>query len=126
MRRKTAVKGLEARDEDLEAQIKKEEHISSKAERVRRRAGIAREAEAALRETRDRFIAEVRAAIESGTSDMFRQLIWKPAHFEKVEVSDSFGLSLVDKWGAPALADLSAGETEVLSLAFIVTMGRVA
>src|SRR5262249_42811143 len=32
----------------------------------------------------------------------------------------------VDKWGAPALGDLSAGETEVLSLAFIVTMGRVA
>lgn len=110
----------------LDSQIEKGRRQSSQVDALRRRAVIAREAEQALNQTRSRFADEVRSQVEAGTSEMFKRLVWKESHFDRVVVSEAFGLSVIDRWGGPALGDLSAGETEVLSLSFIVTMGRVA
>ena len=111
---------------DLQTRIDREKLTDKEATNVQVRATLARSAAEALREIRGRFAAEVRQHIEDGTSEMFRKLVWKDSHFTRVDLSEDFVLSVVDKWGEPALGDLSAGETEVLSLAFIVTMGRVA
>jgi DNA sulfur modification protein DndD len=128
--RQLALSGrLDAADREiaaLDAQLERNRRLGAQAEALRRRVLIAQNAERALTETQKKFGDEVRAEVESGCSEMFKRLVWKTSHFDRVEVSEAFGLSVVDRWGEPALGDLSAGETEVLSLSFIVTMGRVA
>jgi DNA sulfur modification protein DndD len=125
-RSRARLETLDKEIRELQNRINREELADREARNVQLRANLARGAAEALREIRSRFAGEVRQHIESGTSKMFKQLVWKESHFTRVELSDDFALSVVDKWGEPALGDLSAGETEVLSLAFIVTMGRVA
>ena len=98
----------------LQTKVSRIQLESHEARKVQVRATLARDVAAALRETREGFAAEVRANLEAGTAEMFKKLVLKDAHFDRVELSPEFQLSVVDKWGQPALGDLSAGETEVL------------
>jgi hypothetical protein len=74
----------------------------------------------------DAFRTHARAEIEKETDTVFKRLIWKREHFDHVTISDTYALDVIDRFGGNALRELSAGERQVLSLAFIVAMTTVA
>lgn len=98
----------------------------AEAKRLRRKYEIARDAAVAARQLLDAFRTHARAEIEKETDAVFKRLIWKREHFDHVTISDTYALDVIDRFGGNALRELSAGERQVLSLAFIVAMTTVA
>jgi len=71
------------------------------------------------------FADEMRTKIEAEAHKIFQQLIWKESHFEQVTLNKKYHLEVVDRYGKPARGDLSYGERQVLSLAFIAAISKV-
>ena len=71
------------------------------------------------------FAEEMRKRIEAETDRIFKEMIWKEGHFEAVRILQDYRLDVIDRYGASALKELSAGERQLLSLAFILAMAKV-
>ena len=68
---------------------------------------------------------DMRTGIQAKAKEIFQRLIWKESQFQDVRLSEDYHLEVIDRWGLPAKPDLSAGERQVLSLAFIAGMAKV-
>ncbi len=79
----------------------------------------------AIREMYQRFADDMRERIEAKTKEIFKQLAWKDSHFKDVRLGADYNLEVIDRYGLPARPELSAGERQVLSLAFITAMSRI-
>ncbi len=71
------------------------------------------------------FADDMRLRIEAKTKEIFKLLAWKGDHFEDVRLSPEYNLEVIDRYGLPARPELSAGERQILSLAFITAMSRI-
>jgi DNA sulfur modification protein DndD len=71
------------------------------------------------------FSADMREQIQAATDDIFKSFVWKEKQFESVRVTEDYRLEVEDRFHTTTLAGLSAGERQVLSLAFIAGMSRV-
>lgn len=116
---------VEERDEAKVA-LQKLETTDRDARRLTRKFSLARDAANAAEELLERFSAHARAEIERETDRIFKSLVWKRGHFDRVEISEEYALDVIDRFGRSALKELSAGERQVLSLALIVAIGEVA
>ena len=72
------------------------------------------------------FASDMRQKIQREAKGNFQQLVWKESQFQDVSLSEDYHLEVLDRWGLPARRELSAGERQVLSLAFITGMSKVA
>jgi DNA sulfur modification protein DndD len=86
---------------------------------------LAQQAADAIGEMYQAFADDMRARIEAKTKEIFKQLVWKDSHFQDVQLGPDFNLEVIDRYGAPARPELSAGERQVLSLSFITAMSRI-
>jgi DNA sulfur modification protein DndD len=91
----------------------------------RRRYQLASEAAQAAQHLLSTFSADMRQQIERATDEIFKQFVWKEKQFDSVHVTDDYRLEVEDRFHTTSLAGLSAGERQVLSLAFIAGMSRV-
>ena len=98
---------------------------STAASRDKRRYQLSYRARIAAEDLLKRFAEEMRTRIQDETNGIFRSLIWKAKQFESVKISEEYRLDVIDRYGASAIRELSAGERQVLSLAFIVAMSKV-
>ena len=96
-----------------------------RAQITQRRYSIARTASDAIESMSDAFAQEMRASIQAEAEDIFQRLVWKESQFQSVRLNEDYYLDVIDRWGLPARPDLSAGERQVLSLAFITGMSKV-
>ena len=92
---------------------------------IQRRYSIARTASDAIASMSDAFAQDMRASIQARAEDIFQKLVWKESQFQSVQLNEDYYLDVIDRWGLPARPDLSAGERQVLSLAFITGMSKV-
>lgn len=92
---------------------------------ARRRYQLASEAAQAAQHLLSTFSADMRQQIEQATDEIFKLFVWKEKQFESVHVTDDYRLEVEDRFHTTTLAGLSAGERQVLSLAFIAGMSRV-
>lgn len=111
--------------DELTEELKKIEATDTEARRARRSYELAAEAATAAEEILEEFRASARSQIEEATNEVFKSLLWKKQQFEHVKVSEQYTLDVIDRYGQSALRDLSAGERQVLSLAFLIGMTRV-
>ncbi len=86
---------------------------------------LAQQAADAIGEMYQAFADDMRLRIEAKTKEIFKQLIWKDSHFQDVQLGPDYNLEVIDRYGAPARPELSAGERQVLSLSFITAMSRI-
>jgi DNA sulfur modification protein DndD len=86
---------------------------------------LARQSANAIGEMYERFADDMRLKIEAKTKDIFQLLAWKGPHFEDIRLGPDYHLEVIDRYGTPARPELSAGERQVLSLAFITAMSRI-
>lgn len=70
-------------------------------------------------EIKEELINEVREKIETNTNDYFKNLIWKKEAFSQVTIDMDYHLSVKNRHGSEVLGSLSAGERQVLALAFL-------
>jgi DNA sulfur modification protein DndD len=105
----------------MEHAVKQEARHQSVSIRMR----VAQDAADAIASVYDEFANQLRIRVEVQTRELFQQLVWKGTQFSSVSLGPDYDLRVTDRWGLPARPDLSAGERQVLSLAFIGAMGRV-
>lgn len=114
------------RIKDLEHAIGKEKKHEARHQLLGRKLELAQTAADKLKEVRTRYTDDIRQRVEQRTKDIFKKLIWKQSHFQDVQLTSSFHLEVIDRWGKPARLELSAGERQVLSLSFIIAMSKEA
>lgn len=111
------------------AGILKQREIEEKAQfalrKLSAREALARKATSAMQDIRDRFYEATRSRIEEETKLVFSQLAWKTDQFHDINLDKDFHLEVIDRWGQPSREELSAGERQMLSLAFIAALSRL-
>lgn len=111
--------------DELKASIDKAQLSEKRAQDMQRRFSLARKASDAVEAVEDAFARDMRASIQTEAREAFRRLVWKESQFQDVQISEDYHLEVIDRWGLPAKPELSAGERQVLSLAFITGMAKV-
>lgn len=109
----------------LADQIKREKGLAERVEQQKRKFSLAREAANVVDSIFETIASDMRERIQTEARDIFKRLIWKSTQFQDICLSDDYRLDVIDRWGWPARPELSAGERQVLSLAFISGMARV-
>lgn len=109
----------------LQSAIDKAQLSEKRAQDMQRRFSLARKASDAVEGMEDAFARDMRANIQTEAKEAFRCLVWKESQFQDVQLSEDYHLEVIDRWGLPARPELSAGERQVLSLAFITGMAKV-
>lgn len=112
-------KGYEAR---VESEMKKLSKMKTATGQLARLSQLAEMAKNVFEEVYEEFARKKREEIESKMKNIFFTLAWKKDQFPDVSLTDDYILELYDRYGSPAREELSAGERQVLSLAFITAM----
>lgn len=71
------------------------------------------------------IIEETRKRIEENTKKHFFDLIWKKETFSDVEIREDYSINLIHSKGYPCLGTVSAGERELLALAFTLALHEI-
>jgi len=109
---------------DTDDRIDRAEINEKRGKELKRRGDIAEKSRNVLEKINDKFIQEMREEIQKYSQDIFGSLLWKSSQFKDVSISDNFELEVLDRWGKPARRELSAGERQCFSLAFILAMSE--
>lgn len=98
---------------------------STQGQVAKRRYQLASETAQAAGHLLASFSSDMREQIQAATDEIFKSFVWKEKQFESVRVTEDYRLEVEDRFHTTTLAGLSAGERQVLSLAFIAGMSRV-
>jgi DNA sulfur modification protein DndD len=121
----SSVELAEKEQNDLKDRRDRIEDQSEAVRRDLRRYELARSSADAAEQLLTNFAEEMRKRIEAETERVFKEMIWKEGHFEAAKILQDYRLDVIDRYGASALKELSAGERQLLSLAFILAMAKV-
>jgi DNA sulfur modification protein DndD len=119
---------IEFAEKDQNELRERRERIEVQSDAVRRdlrRYELARSAADAAEHLLKTFAEEMRKRIEAETDRLFKEMVWKEGHFAAARILEDYRLDVIDRYGASALRELSAGERQLLSLAFILAMAKV-
>ena len=117
---------IKAQIDALDEKIEREESLEAKANRLKRCWRLAKESASAMKETYAPLEEQMRKDLETEVSEIFKKLVWKEKSFSEVRLSTNYELQVIDRYGWQASAGISAGEREILSLAFIAALAKVA
>ena len=119
------IENLRSQLEQARSEIDKAQVSEKRAKGIQQRFSLARKAADAIEQMFDVFARDMRTSIQTEAKNIFQRLIWKESQFEDIRLSEDYRLEVIDRWGLPARPELSAGERQVLSLAFITGMSKV-
>lgn len=107
---------------NLEKEFRSESGKNEKFKDINQKMDVCQKAHDALTQIAHELMHEFREDIEEKTSKYFLDLIWKKDAYTKVRVDDNFEFSVIHKEGYNAIGALSAGERQVLALAFMAAL----
>jgi len=112
---------LKAKRAQLE---KKETEKTELAERV----ALSAHTQEALTAVKKEFTAEIKAQLANDASAILQDLLDAEGRrmLRGIVVEDDYSLQVHDPWGKPFLANISAGQRQVASIAFILALARAA
>jgi len=116
---------IENIEKDINETVKereKEEEKQNELKLLARKEELARKASDAVLKIKEEFYEQTRLKIEEETKRVFSELAWKSEQFQDIRLDPDFHLEVIDLWGSPSREELSAGERQILSLAFICAM----
>ena len=111
---------------ELKEKIRLAQASEGNVEKYKRYWQLAHDSFLAMEKLYEPFAEEVREKVEAKAQEIFKNLIWKDSHFQNVQLNKKFELQVNDRFGDQAHPGMSAGERQVLSLAFIIAMAKVA
>jgi DNA sulfur modification protein DndD len=114
--------------EQLNAQRDEEEAKNAKQDEFSQRVALARRVVDALNAVSARFTAQIRERLALLASDALSHLLDRAsqANICTLRITDSYTIELFNKYGDPWLAQISAGQRQVLSIAFIAALAEAA
>ena len=112
---------LKAKRAQLE---KKEIEKTELAERV----ALSAHTQEALAAVKSEFTAEIKTQLANDASAILQSLLDAEGRrmLRRIVVEDNYSLQVHDPWGKPFLANISAGQRQVASIAFILALARAA
>ena len=125
-RRKGRIEEIEEQITEYDKKIKREKASEEKARYLQKCLALATDSANAAGEIYERFADDMRKTIQDEAQSIFQQLIWKESHFQRIHLSEDYQLDVIDRYDMAARSEMSAGERQVLSLAFIAGMAKVA
>lgn len=92
------------------------------------RMKLAEQAQAALKTIFIEFTDEIKEMLSIRATDIFNKLIDAVSKqtLSKIIVEDDYTLQIVDNWGKHFLANISAGQRQIMSIAFITALAQEA
>ena len=120
------MQGLKDEIAKLKGKIEKEKVHGQKEKQLKRYWQLATETASAMETLYQYFLDDKREEIETEVRKIFKQLVWKESQFQDVRLSEKYELQVIDRFGKQARPEMSAGERQVLSLAFIAAMAKIA
>ncbi|MET3699836.1 DNA sulfur modification protein DndD [Bacillus oleivorans] len=129
---------LESYEEQLEEAFKHKEILTKKQKsldvenelqvQIKRKAEIVDKSLEALNEIIQSFESEIKVDLEAKANEIFKHLIddGGSTNLKKIVVNDNYTLDVLDWSGRPFLANISAGQRQIISLSFITALAEVA
>jgi DNA sulfur modification protein DndD len=129
---------LEGLEEDLAEALKHKEELDRKQKsfdvenelqaQIKRKVEIGDKSLAALNEIIHSFEEEIKVELEEKANEIFKSLIddGGSTNLKKIIVKDNYTLDVLDWTGRPFLANISAGQRQIISLSFITALAEVA
>jgi DNA sulfur modification protein DndD len=112
----------------LENKRKEEERKEGIKSELSKRAALASETHAALCAIYDEFAEEIKRVIGESSTEYFQQFIDREGAetLRQIIVNNDYSLQILDRWGRPFLADISAGQRQIMSISFIAALAKAA
>ena len=112
----------------LKARIAEEQRKHKHQNELARRLELSREAKDALEVSKSRFIEKVRSQVGEYATEIFERLIDPESYtvLKQIVVKEDYSLQLLDQYGNPFLANISAGQRQVMSISFVTALARAA
>jgi len=122
------LKKLEAEYEILKGKRKEKQKEEGIKNELAERAELANNSHNALCSIHEYFVSEIRKKIGKYSTEYFDLLIDEEGKetLKKVIVNDDYSIQILDRWELPFLADISAGQRQILSISFIAALAKAA
>jgi DNA sulfur modification protein DndD len=119
---------LQAELETLKALRKRLEHDAGIRDELIQRAELAQSAQAALEEVFGEFRTEITVELASRATAILDRLLDAESrvNLKQVVVNDDYSLQVLDRWDQPFLANISAGQRQIMSISFIAALAQAA
>lgn len=114
--------------EKLKIQLKEKEREEGFKNELSKRAALALETRDALKTVYDEFTDEVKKLIGRIATEYFKELIDEQGRntFHQIIVNEDYSIQILDRWGKPFLANISAGQRQIMSISFILALAKAA
>lgn len=120
------LKELKLEIETLRKEILIEEKKQEEISELKKKKDLAEEILNQLEKVYEKLSMGLKKEIEEEATKIFKSLIRKKEFFQRIELSEDYILKLVDVFGdKEAKTEISAGERQVLSLSFILSLAKV-
>ena len=122
------LKQLENEHERLLALLKEAKLKADRNDELSRRSLLARETLDALNAVHLEFTREIKNVIGESATRIFNELLDDEGrmNLRTIIVNDDYSLEVLDQWGRPFLANISAGQRQIMSIAFIAALAMTA
>ncbi len=110
---------------EIRKQLEREEGVRDE---LTKRYDLAIETRDALKDVFGEFAEEIRTRLSEDATSALYKLLDKEgqAILKRVTVNDDYSLQVLDRWNDPFLANISAGQRQIMSIAFILALARAA
>jgi len=110
------------------ALLKEEKLKVGKNDELSRRSILARDTLDALEGIYQQFTHEIKELIGKSATQLFRELLDKEGreNLRTIVVNDDYSLQVLDRYKKPFLANISAGQRQIMSISFIAALARTA
>ena len=124
----TLLEQLKQEEERLRALLKEERLKVGRNDELSRRSILARDTQDALKDVHDQFTREIKQLIGQSATQLFRELLDKEGreNLRTIVVNDDYSLQVLDRYKKPFLANISAGQRQIMSISFIAALARAA
>ncbi len=112
----------------LKHELEAEKRRAHRGDALERRSMLARQVQDALTEVHAAYTGEVRAIVGESATRVFSRLLDEEgkASLKRIVVNEDYTLEVLDQYGQSFLANVSAGQRQIMSISFITALAMAA
>ncbi len=119
---------LQQENDRLRALLKEEKLKVGRNDELSKRSILARDTQDALNDIYSQFTREIKDMISESATSLFRELLDQEGreNLKTIIVNEDYSLQVLDRYRKPFLANISAGQRQIMSISFIAALARIA
>lgn len=125
---KAKLEQLQQENDRLRALLKEEKLKVGRNDELSRRSILARDTQDALTDIYSQFTREIKDMIGESATVLFKELLDTEGreNLRTIIVNEDYSLQVLDRYKKPFLANISAGQRQIMSISFIAALARIA